>query len=286
MTSAPPVTVADGVVDPTPPRPAIARNRTEVRVASAVAVAVVVAATFVWYSASAKKPASSGGPAPVPQTSGATATLPTVAPAAGPAGRSSAVASDKHGTGGAHQGGATRAGATPGTSSLAPIGGRTTAAGASANSLSKYPGGDSTAARDAVRPSSSAAADPPPATPSASRPAATAVSATTADARAVAREFVTMLNQRRWHELELLAPLPGDAALRAEVVRLTHNAQDFSAGFDRVASPPESIGDGFVTECVVDLEWHGGHRLVLVHLRAATLNGAWHLAAFGTESAD
>ncbi|MFI5244464.1 MAG: hypothetical protein ACHQQR_04505, partial [Gemmatimonadales bacterium] len=124
---------------------------------------------------------------------------------------------------------------------------------------------------------------PPNAAPN---PVPPAVSATLADARAVARAFVTLCNQRRWRDLELLGSVEGDAALRAEIVRLVHTAPDFAAGFDRVASTPSASGDGFSTEFVIDLEWRGGKRLAMVRLQAVSQNGAWKLAAFGVSPAD
>src|SRR5262249_23734890 len=93
---------------------------------------------------------------------------------------------------------------------------------------------------------------PAPAVPPAAAPAA---SATLADARAVAKQFVTLCNQRQWRELDALGSFGGDAALRVELIRLVRTAADFAAGFDRVASAPTISNDGFVTEFAVDLEW-------------------------------
>ena len=130
---------------------------------------------------------------------------------------------------------------------------------------------------------------PPIPTPAPSAVASAAASlpaAALADARAIAKEFVTMLNKRQWHEIDQLGFITGDAALRTELVRLVRTAPDFAAGFDRVASSPSVTGDGFETECVVDLEWRGGRRLGLVHLRAVHRDGAWRLAAFGIVPAE
>ena len=111
------------------------------------------------------------------------------------------------------------------------------------------------------------------------------VSASVADSRTVARQFVTLLNQRRWSEVEQLASLGGDATLRTELVRLVHSAPDFAAGFESVASAPQVSADGFTTEFVLALEWRGGKKLVTVRLRAVAQLGQWRLAAFGTTSA-
>jgi serine/threonine protein kinase len=104
-----------------------------------------------------------------------------------------------------------------------------------------------------------------------------------ADARKIARDFVTMLNQQRYRELAQVPAHGGDAAQRAELIRLVQNSQDFAAGFDRVASAPDRTPDGFVTDFVLDLEWKGGHKLMLVQTYATMQNGSWHLAGFGVE---
>jgi hypothetical protein len=62
------------------------------------------------------------------------------------------------------------------------------------------------------------------------------------------------------------------------------NSQDFAAGFDRVASAPDRTPDGFVTDFVLDLEWKGGHKLLLVQAFATMQNGSWHLAGLGVEA--
>ncbi len=110
------------------------------------------------------------------------------------------------------------------------------------------------------------------------------MAATVADARKIGRDFVTMLNQRRYRELSQLAARGGDPALRAELIRLTQNAPDFAAGFDRIASAPDRAADGFVTDFVLDLEWQGGRKLMVVQAFATMQNGAWHLAGFGVEA--
>lgn len=93
-----------------------------------------------------------------------------------------------------------------------------------------------------------------------------------------------MLNQRRYRELAQVPAKGGDATARAELLRLAQNAPDFAAGFDRVASAPERTSDGFTTDFVLDLEWQGGSRLMLVQAFATMQGGSWHLAAFGVEA--
>jgi serine/threonine-protein kinase len=124
---------------------------------------------------------------------------------------------------------------------------------------------------------------PPSASPATSSLGATA---TITDARAVAREFVTLLNKGQWREVEQLKAIEGDAAARAELVRLARTSAEFAAGFDRVASAPVAAGDAFLTEFVVDLEWKGGRKLVQVRVRAEKRDGAWRLAGFGALPAE
>ena len=249
---------------------------TGARVAIAAIVVILLAGSLVWRAARSAAPR----PAPVQLSS---------APAAGEDGKPvPAVRGQPQSVNGFRSTVASPGGTG---SAVAPpaAGARSGASEPSAKSLSTFPAADSASARDVAKPATGAgggiaAASTDVAPSHASLPVSAA--ATTADARAVAREFVTMLNQRRWKELDQLGALAGDAALRAEIVRLTHNAQDYAAGFDRVASSPEANGDGFLTECVVALEWRGGHRLVLVQLRGVAQNGTWHLAAFGAVPED
>jgi serine/threonine-protein kinase len=130
-------------------------------------------------------------------------------------------------------------------------------------------------------PSRLAPAASPPADPA---PAADKPAAAIADARKLARDFVTMLNQQRYRELAQIPARGGDPAQRAELIRLVQNSQDFAAGFDRVASAPDRTPDGFVTDFVLDLEWKGGHKLLLVQAYATMQNGSWHLAGLGVEA--
>ena len=136
-------------------------------------------------------------------------------------------------------------------------------------------------------PSPAAAPAPAPTAPAAepaAPPPAAAPAATLADMRKLGSEFVTLLNKRQWRDVDQLEAFGGDAAVRAELVRLTRSAPDFAAGFDRVPSSPSPLKDGVETELVLDLQWRGGHRLMLAHLRAALKDGAWHLAGLGVEA--
>jgi serine/threonine-protein kinase len=146
------------------------------------------------------------------------------------------------------------------------------------------PGPDAVAKPDpqAVRDSAAApAAVAPTVAPAAS---VTGAIAALADARAVAREFVTICNQRRAGDLETLGLLDGDPALRTELLRLVRSAPELGAGFDRVASAPRVSGDRFTTDFVLDLQWRGGHKLTLVRVQAALQNGVWRATAFGVSA--
>lgn len=95
-----------------------------------------------------------------------------------------------------------------------------------------------------------------------------------------------MLNQRRYRELQAIPQVGGDAALRAELIRLTESAGDFAAGFDRVPSAPSDWTKGFETEFFVDLEWRGGKKLLRIHLYASHGESGWRLAGFGVDPAN
>jgi hypothetical protein len=75
----------------------------------------------------------------------------------------------------------------------------------------------------------------------------------------------------------------GDTTLRAELIRLIRSPE-FSAGFARVASTPEPMAEGFVTECVLDLVWRGGSRAMVAELHAVYRDGSWHVSSFRLES--
>ncbi len=110
--------------------------------------------------------------------------------------------------------------------------------------------------------------------------------ATVADARRLGREFVTMLNQRRYRELAQIPAVGGDAAARAELLRLTESAPEFAAGFDRVPAAPDTWPQGFETECFVDLEWRGGRKVFRVRLYAAPADAGWRLAGIAVDPAN
>jgi serine/threonine-protein kinase len=139
---------------------------------------------------------------------------------------------------------------------------------------------DSGASRMAAAPAAENPTQPPTASSSPPVSSTVAAGATTADARTLSRQFITFCNQHRWQELERLGTLGGDATLRTELVRLVRSAPEFSAGFDRVASSPSNSGEQFSTEFVADLEWRGGHRLMVVQVQATRDNGTWRLTAF------
>lgn len=101
--------------------------------------------------------------------------------------------------------------------------------------------------------------------------------ATVADARRIAREFVTMLNQRRFRELGQLEKIGGDDESRAELLRLTESAPDFAAGFDRVATAPAEWTKGFETVVYLDLQWRGGAQVIRVRLYCAPDGNGWKL---------
>ena len=119
---------------------------------------------------------------------------------------------------------------------------------------------------------------PPPPPPS--------VTATVADARAVASEFLTWCNHRQWRDVERLPSLEGSADLRNELIRLIRSAPDFQAGFERLASRPVLSDRTFTTDFVLDLEWRGGQRQLQVTVSAELSNGSWHLAGFGVHPPD
>ena len=117
--------------------------------------------------------------------------------------------------------------------------------------------------------------------PAIAGPAAPASSV--ADARRLGREFVTLLNQHRYRELAQIPAVGGDAATRAELIRLTETAAEFAAGFDRVASAPSDWKDGFETDFVLDLEWRGGKKLVRVRLFASHSDTGWRTVGIAVE---
>ncbi len=130
------------------------------------------------------------------------------------------------------------------------------------------------------RPAASTPRAEPAAPPAASMPAAAL-----ADARRIGREFVTLLNQRRYREVAQIPMAGGDAAARAELIRLTESAAEFGAGFDRVCSAPDKWSLGFETECILDLTWRGGQKLMRVRLFATPAESGWKLAGVAVDPA-
>jgi len=117
-------------------------------------------------------------------------------------------------------------------------------------------------------------------------PPAPAVTATVADARAVASEFLTLCNHRQWRDVDRLPSLAGSAELRTALIGLVRSAPDLEAGFDRLASRPVLSERTFTTDFVLDLEWRGGQRQLEVTVSAELSNGSWHLAGFGVQPPD
>ncbi len=135
-------------------------------------------------------------------------------------------------------------------------------------------------------PAKSEPAVPSTSTGSPAATTATAVpvpSATIADARRLGREFVTLLNQRRYRDLAQLQSLGGDPGARAELLRLTESAADFAAGFDRVPAAPTPWTSGVEIEFFVDLEWRGGKRSMRVRLYAVPDGGGWRTIGFAAD---
>jgi len=104
-----------------------------------------------------------------------------------------------------------------------------------------------------------------------------------ADARRLGREFVTLLNQRRARDVAQFAAMGGDAAVRADLLKLTESATDFAAGFDRVPGAPEEWTNGFETEFHLDLEWRGGTRVMRIRLFASPVDGGWRTVGFAAD---
>lgn len=127
------------------------------------------------------------------------------------------------------------------------------------------------------------AAGAPPAT-KVEPPAAPALPvASRDDARKVGRDFVTMLNQRRYRDVGLIPAVGGAADAREELLKLVESAADFAAGFDRLPATPVPWVRGFETEFDVDLEWRGGKKLMRVRLYASPGDGGWHIAGMAVD---
>jgi serine/threonine-protein kinase len=251
------------------PAPASSKSQSKL-IAAAVAAVLLVGAGIVWKTTQAQSDAAPT----TPIAAGAPAVAQPAATAANPAGESPTAAAPAQKSAGPNSNPVRVdkpvAGAPPPANTNA-------AAEKTATTPARAPAParvDSSPPRAAV-----VAPAPTEAAPAVEKPAAAI-----ADARKIGRDFVTMLNQQRYRELAQVPQHGGDAALRAELIRLVQNAPDFAAGFDRIASPPAPTADGFATDFVLDLQWKGGSRLLLVQAYATMQNGTWHLAGFGAEA--
>jgi len=126
--------------------------------------------------------------------------------------------------------------------------------------------------------------EPAPTRAEPAAPAARALPAyALADARRLGREFVTLLNQRRYREVAQYTAMGGEAGVRAELLKLAESAPDFAAGFDRVPGAPEEWASGFVTEFHLDLEWKGGAKVMRIRLFASPADGGWRTVGFAAD---
>jgi serine/threonine-protein kinase len=103
------------------------------------------------------------------------------------------------------------------------------------------------------------------------------------DARRLGREFVTLLNQRRFREIAQWPAVGGSPALRAELLKLTESATDLSAGFDRIPSAPDEWTNGFQTEFFLDLEWRDGRKTLRIRLFATPGDAGWRTVGFAVD---
>lgn len=268
-----------------------ARRTPTTKVALTAAAAVILAAIGVWAGTGGMSRAGTGASAASPAAMAPSSPSGGRAPAlAGPAGGSAntgpaggaaitgepaTVIAPAAGAGSGASGARITAGTTVAKDHQAGIGPPSQADGA-------RPGDTPSIATPAA--TQPVTAPPAPPQPAAGGAAAPAMAVTLADARRIAREFVTMLNQRRYRDVAQLAPVGGDAALRDELIRLTQSAPDFEAGFDRVASAPETTKDGFSTEFILDLAWRGGKKLLFIRAHAALREDAWRLSGIGVEA--
>jgi serine/threonine protein kinase len=124
-----------------------------------------------------------------------------------------------------------------------------------------------------------AGSSPPP------PPVVNAPAPTIADARRLAREFVTMVNQRRARDLERLpASTSTGGQSRTELIRLVQSAPDLAAGFERLASAPIPDDNRFETEFDLDLQWRGGRTIMRITLTASHSSGAWSMASYSART--
>lgn len=246
---------------PAVPPPAPASNR-KAGVAIVAAAVLVVAALGVWATrdrgaAPVSAPAPANAPASGNAAPAATDATPRTAPPSG---------APRTGT----QAAAPASGARP--DAPAPSTAQTTTAAQPDAPARTEP-------KPEERPAPKQDAPAPEAAPARAMP-----SATVADARRLGREFVTLLNQRRYREVGQLTTVGGDAAVRAELLKLAETAPEFAAGFDRVPSPPEAWTNGFETEFFLDLEWRGGRKLVRIRLYASPADGGWRTVGFAADA--
>jgi hypothetical protein len=113
--------------------------------------------------------------------------------------------------------------------------------------------------------------------------------ATRADARRITNAFVTLLNQRRARDVAKLSAIGGETAARDELLKLTSSAPEFAVGLDGMPSTPDEWlsggATGVMTECLLDLEWRGGKRMMRATLHAVRDGDSWRLVGFGVERA-
>jgi serine/threonine-protein kinase len=262
---------APTVAVPATPAPTAApRESRRVLYAAVAAAVLILVGAVVLKSKLTSTSAPSTSPVAAPVAGGSPPT--STAPAAEP---TTATRSDAASGGAAPRG--AQASITP--SPLAG-GGATTPGVPLPNATLRSRGADAPSAA----PSAPAVAPSEPARAAPSEPAPVL-----ADARAVARALVTLMNQRRARDLERLADAGGgDAAARKTLEKLVRDGDDFAVGFDRMASDPEADGVVFVTEFVIDASWRSGGKdqgaLFDVRVRLLRQGDAWVPAAYSVRA--
>jgi serine/threonine-protein kinase len=123
-----------------------------------------------------------------------------------------------------------------------------------------------------------------PAAGAAAPPLVSRVVATDADGRRLGNEFASLINRGRWRELETLASTGGDAAARANLIRLVRASPDVSAGLQRYPSLPLMTQDGFESELILDLQVVTGGKprtsLFTIVISGKHDDSGWHLAGW------
>ena len=166
---------------------------------------------------------------------------------------------------------------------------RTTAPPGAAPASQGVPLPAASLSRPQEAPASSASATAAPTAPAAVEPSKPATPpAALADARAAARAFVTLLNQRRVRDVERLGDAgEGEAAARRELEKSARDGNDFAAGFASMATTPEMDGASFITEFGLDAQWKSGGKDVGavydVRLRVARQGEAWVVVAYSVK---